>query len=149
MTLYFIPDPGYSTAKFTVNISNASQVIPDGNVWAISLRSELTHTSPVFQTESQIGLDLGLVVVSSNERSTTFEFSNIGGWHDMKNNLKNGIYIYQIGWYETSGSRPFTSVLSGVAKVITSAGQDPTKDIVSYTSNNEDNSGFVYYSETL
>lgn len=145
MTLYFNTLSPFE-AKFTVNIANASTYT---GIWTMSLRSELTHTSPVLQSESQVGMDLSIDVVSSNERSTTFQFSNNYAWADMKNNFKDGIYVYQIGLKTEGEEIIFTPVISGVAKVITGAGENPNRNIVSYQSNNEDNSGFVYYSENL
>ena len=147
MTLYFnTTQPNQS--KFTVNIANATDILPAGGLWTLSLRSQLTHTSQINdQGERQLGHDLAIEVVSSNERSTTFQISYNYAWVDMRDNFKNGIYICQIGW--KTGTLDFVPYISGVAKVITKAGEDPTKDIVTYTSNNEDNSGFVYYSEKL
>lgn len=146
MTLYFnttVP----SQSLVTFNISNAAELLPAGCLWTLSLRSELTHTSPVLQGESQVGMDMTLELVSSNERSSTFQLSYNYAWFDMRDNFKDGIYVYQVGWKDAAYD--FFPLISGVAKVITKAGEDPNRNIVSYESNNEDNSGFVYYSENL
>lgn len=148
MTLYFTTIPGLQTNSFTVSIPNADQQLLPNCVWNLSLRSELTHVSPVFQSESQIGMVIDIVVGETNDRYTTFEISNNAQWLQMRDYLKDGIYIYQIIQVNglTNEIHPWQS---GVAKVITQAGLEPTKDIVKYTSDNEDNSGFVYYSDTL
>lgn len=145
MTLYFTTAPDENTNRFTVSIPNAN-IAPYG-IWTLSLRSQLTHVSPVLQAESQLGMDLDIVPFETNDRYTTFRFSNNFAWFDMKNYLKNGIYYYRIGIKEDDLN--FIEYITGVAKVITQASLDPAKEIVKYNSNNEDNSGFVFYSDTL
>lgn len=148
MTLYFTTtSPGIPPAPFTVSIANADQVLPAGKLWTLSLRSELSKVNPATQGEEQFGHDLTLNPIETNDRYTTFRITNNAQWASMRDNFKDGIYVYQIGWIDELYA--FTPYMTGVAKVITKAGQDPTKDVVSYQSNNEDNSGFVYYSDTL
>ena len=145
MTLYFTDRPGYATNEFTASIPNADTA-PIG-IWTLSLRSELTHVSPVLQAESQLGMDLTIVPLETNDRYTTFQFTNNYTWTQMTEYLKNGIYYYRIGIKKDDLS--FEEYITGVAKVITQASLDPDKEIIKYNSNNEDNSGFVYYSDTL
>lgn len=144
MTLYFTTVPGEATNEFTVSIPNAPN---DLGIWTLSLRSQLTHISPVEQAESQLGMDLDIVPLETNDRYTTFRFSYNYAWAEMKNYLKNGIYYYRVGIKENDLN--FIEYIQGVAKVITQASLEPSKEIIKYNSNNEDNSGFVYYSNTL
>jgi len=144
MAIYFTPA---SNRYVYSNIANATNIPLDG-VWTISLRSKLSHVSPLIgQPENQLGLDLTINVVTSNDRYTLFEMSNNPFYNDMQNSLKEGIYNYQIGIKKADLS--FEAYETGVTQVYTNASSEPTKEIVKYTSNNEDNLGFVYYSDTL
>lgn len=144
MTLYFTSALPSETNRFTVSIPNAPT---DLGIWTLSLRSELTHVSPVLQAESQLGMDLSIVPLETNDRYTTFKFTNNYTWAQMRQYLKNGIYYYRVGIKEDDLN--FVEYIKGVAKVITQASLEPSKEIIKYNSNNEDNSGFVYYSDTL
>lgn len=145
MAIYFTTE---ANRYFTANVQNAQDILPAGALWTLSLRSKLSHVSPVYgQTESETGLDLSIDVVNSNDRYTTFRLSNNINYDAVKNALKNGVYTYQIGW--KTDTLTFVPLVSGVTQVFTQASIDPAKEIIKYTSTNEDNSGFVYYSDTL
>lgn len=145
MTIYF--NNTVTDSKFTTSISNVNDLIPLGYDVVLSLRSMLTHNNLVLQDETELGLKI--TVVETNDRYTTFEFTNTADFQNLRDNLKNSICVYQIGYTEQVTPTTFTAIQTGVAKVVTIADQQPTKKIVEYTSTNEDNSGFSYIPDTL
>lgn len=142
MTLYF-DGPGTSEDLFTISVPNVPNAI-----WKLLLSSEYAKKLEPQDPDVVVPWNsLDLSVVETNDRYTTFQFSNNANYIYIKDNFFNGIYNIKIG--RAIGTENEEYIYEGTAKVITEASQDATKNIKKYESDDETNSGYVFYSETL
>ena len=143
MTLYFIgPHPNEN--PFTISVPN----IELGTIWRLLLSGEYPHKlEPKTPGAVEPWKALDLTVVETNDRYTTFAVSFNANYITIRDNFYNGMYNIKIGTdIDQIGER---YIYEGTVKLITGASQDSTRNIKKYESDDESNSGYVYYSEKL
>lgn len=142
MTLYF-DGPGTSDDLFTVSVPNVEDVL-----WHLLLSSEYSKKlEPKDPDSVEPWSAIDLSVVETNDRYTTFRMSNNSFYQEIRDNFYNGIYNIKIG--ADIGQIEERYIYEGTAKLVTAASLDTSKNIKKYESDDETNSGYVFYSENL
>jgi len=142
MTLYF-DGPGTPQDYFTISVPN----LPTA-VYTLLLSSEYTKKlEPKAPDAIEPWNAIDCSVVDTNDRYTTFEMALNANYEEIKDTFRNGIYNIKIGVNMGTVNQEY--IYEGTAKVITAASQDAAKNIKKYESDNETNSGYVFYSDTL
>lgn len=141
MTLYF-DGPGTGDDLFTISQPNLS------GQYKLLLSSEYAHKlTPKDPDEVLPWSALDLTIVETNARYTTFKLSNNTYYQQIRDNFYNGVYNIKIG--KAIGTPEEEYIYEGTVKLITAASQDATKNIKKYESDDETNSGYVFYSDRL
>ena len=142
MTLYF-QDSGANGARFTVSVPNIG-----GGFWTLLLSSQYSkHLEPGSPTDNDPWNRIDLQIVETNDRYTTFQPANNVYYHQIRENFYNGVYNIKIGT-DLATENP-VYIYEGTAKLLTGASEDATKNIKKYESDDETNSGYVFYSDRL
>lgn len=140
MTLYFQDS---TQRRFTVSVPNVEDTL-----WHLLLSGEYPHKlEPKDVVEPAPWNQLDLSVVETNDRYTTFQVSNNIYYRTIRDNFYNGIYNIKIG--KEIGQTGEEYIYEGTVKLITQASQDASRNIKKYESDDESNSGYVFYSQNL
>lgn len=143
MTLYF-DGPTNDSDTFTISVPN----VDTQEIWRLLLSGEYPHKlEPKDPDAVEPWKAIDLTLVETNDRYTTFKPALNANYIAIKDNFYNGIYNIKIGAdIDQIGER---YIYEGTVKLITAASEDATRNIKKYESDDESNSGYVFYSEKL